>query len=71
MMIKDTRERMGDKLRRIRINKGLTQMQLSKECGINHVTLRNMEIGRGYNIDMFLKILDYHDMSIDEFFNSL
>lgn len=55
---------IGHIVRNLRKDKGLTQMEVSKMCGISRVTLGKLERGESSHVsiktlDIILNILDY------------
>ena len=55
---------LGDRLRRLRIDRDLSQQQLAGKAGISLKTLRNLELGAGSSVDTLLralKALDVHN----------
>jgi len=54
-----TRKEIGQKVREYRKSNGLTQQQLSGRCGINKVTISEIENGRFTgSFDLFERLLD-------------
>lgn len=55
-----------DRLRRLRLELGLTQEELSKEIGIPKSTYQGLETGRSEaNFEMLVRLANYFDVSID------
>lgn len=53
------REQIGKKIRQHRKSNGLTQQQLSDRCGINKVTISEIENGRFTgSFDIFERLVD-------------
>lgn len=66
-----TAEVFGSNLFIQRKNKGLTQLQLSKELGVHESTISNWEHGfREPNLNMLIVISKYFDVSIDYLLNN-
>lgn len=56
---------MGLRLRKLRIDKGLSQFQLAYQAGISHTTLLRIEQGRiAARVDTMLTILAALDMTM-------
>ena len=45
-MIQNERERIGQRITDIRKEKGMTQVQLSKRCGLSQVHISRIEAGK-------------------------
>lgn len=53
-------------LKRVRVEKGVTQEQASREMGVNIKTLQSAEQGsRGLSIDTLCIMADYYEVSLD------
>jgi DNA-binding XRE family transcriptional regulator len=48
---------LGERLRRLRIDRDLSQAQLAGKAGISLKTLRNLELGAGSSVDTLLRTL--------------
>lgn len=60
-------ESLGDKLRNLRENKGLTLIKLSNELNISKTSLANYESGtRRVPLDILIKFSDYYSVSVDD-----
>lgn len=56
----------GERIKRLRKLKGLTQMQLSEEIGVSMEALRKLENGRnGTKIDNLLLFAEYFQVTLD------
>ncbi|HEX5048769.1 MAG TPA: helix-turn-helix transcriptional regulator [Gammaproteobacteria bacterium] len=53
---------LGDRLRRLRIDRDLSQQQLAGKAGISLKTLRNLELGAGSSVDTLLRTLKALDV---------
>ena len=67
MKTQETKTLIGNAIKTLRINKGLTQHALSKETGVHYHTIRDIESGKGASIKFYEKLLSYFncDISID------
>lgn len=48
---------LGEKLRRLRLNKNLNQQTLAGRAGVSVRTLRNLESGRGSSVNTLVRVL--------------
>ena len=48
---------LGQRLRRLRIDRDLSQEQLAGKAGVSLKTLRNLELGAGSSVDTLLRTL--------------
>lgn len=48
---------LGEKLRRLRLNKNLDQQTLAGRAGVSVRTLRNLESGRGSSVNTLVRVL--------------
>jgi len=64
-------ERLGQKLRKLRLQRGLTVRELASELGIksrSHIS--DIETGkRKPSLDLLVKIMGYYDVSCDKLLN--
>ena len=58
-MIKNSLQRLGNKITRLRIAKNLKQSELAYEAGISERTLQRMEAGEVVKSDGLLKVMTY------------
>ena len=67
-----TIERIASKLKRLRLQKGYTSYEtFAYDHELPRVQYWRMEIGTNFTIKNLLKILDIHQISIEEFFSDL
>ena len=60
----------GEKLKKLRTEKGLTSEKLCEELNLKIGSYRNYERGDRFpNIDVVLQIADYYHVSLDYFFD--
>lgn len=58
--------RTAQLLKRVRVEKGVTQEQASREMGVHIKTLQSAEQGsRGLSIDTLCIMADYYEVSLD------
>lgn len=56
----------GERLKELREEKGLTQAQLAKECGLSRSGIGHWELGKRIpNLDAAAILADYFQVSID------
>jgi len=66
---KKTMTGIGNKLKKLRQSKDVPAYRLAKEVGISRNAYHQMECGEVYfSTYKFMKVLDYHDISVSEFF---
>lgn len=62
--------KIADKLERIRKEKGYTSYEnFAIEKGLSRMLYWRLESGTNFTIKSFLKILDAHEMTLNEFFS--
>ncbi len=49
--------RLGERLRRVRLNRNLDQRTTAEKAGISEKSLRNLESGRGSTVETLLRVL--------------
>lgn len=61
-------QRFGEKLRTLRLRRGLTLQELARELGLhNHSHLSNIETGkRKPSADLIIKIVQYFNIPADQ-----
>ena len=62
-------KQIGDKIKRLRKEKGISYVQLASILNINKNTYYQIETGTNFQIRTLLIILDYHKLSLSEFFH--
>lgn len=55
-------------LKELRLNEGYTQIEAASYIGINRGSLHNAENGHNVTINTILKIADFYELSLSEFF---
>lgn len=63
-----TAKQIGDKIKRLRKEKGISYVQLASVLNINKNTYYQIETGTNFQIRTLLIILDYHQLSLSDFF---
>ena len=61
-------KQIGDKIKRLRKEKGISYVHLASILKINKNTYYQIETGTNFQIRTLLIILDYHKLSLSEFF---
>ena len=59
---------LGEYLRQLRINEGLTQIEVVSAIGISRNTLQNAEHGLNFTFLTISKLTEFYDLSLSEFF---
>lgn len=68
----NTYERIGQAIKRLRSERGLTQEQFSDQCGVDQHYISNIERGkRNVSVDIIERIVSYFGMSLSQFFESV
>lgn len=66
------KEKVGKRLRELRLEKGLSQEKFSFECGLDRTYIASIEQGkRNVSVVNIEKIAISLDISISDFFNSI
>ena len=56
---------IGNYIRQARMNSNMRIVDVARDCGISHVTLRNIEYGNGHvMVKNFFKVLDYLELTL-------
>lgn len=53
----ELQELLGERLRRLRLNRNLDQRTTAEKAGISEKALRNLESGRGSTVETLLRVL--------------
>lgn len=53
----ELQELLGDRLKRLRLNRNLDQRTTAEKAGISEKSLRNLESGRGSTVETLLRVL--------------
>ena len=59
--IKDVKIDIGETVRLMRKQNGLSQQQLAELLNISRITVQNLEAGKNFTIDTLLKVLQHFD----------
>ncbi|MBK7900191.1 MAG: helix-turn-helix domain-containing protein [Azonexus sp.] len=54
---KELQELLGERLRRLRLNRNLDQRSTAEKAGVSEKALRNLESGRGSTVETLLRVL--------------
>ena len=60
--IKDVKIEIGEMIRLLRKNNGLSQQELAELLSISRITVQNLEGGKNFTIDTLLKALQHFDL---------
>lgn len=65
-------ELVGARIKSLRVQKGLSQDQLSSKSNVERTFIANLELGKkNVTIDILVKITDALEISLSDFFNVL
>lgn len=65
-------ELVGARIKSLRVQKGLSQDQLSSKSNVERTFIANLELGKkNVTIDILVKITDALDISLSDFFNNI
>jgi transcriptional regulator with XRE-family HTH domain len=53
----ELQQHLGERLRRLRLNRNLDQRSTAEKAGISEKALRNLETGRGSTVETLLRVL--------------
>lgn len=65
LKIKDVKIEMGALVKGLRKQNKLTQEELAKALNLSRITIQNLESGKNFTIDTFLKAVKHFDMLSD------
>ena len=60
--IKDVKNELGDLVRALRKQRGLSQTQLAKSLDVSRTTIQNLELGKNFTVDTILKVFKEMDL---------
>ena len=60
--IKDVKLESGALVKVLRKREKLSQQELGDLLGLSRITIQNLESGKNFTIDTFLKVLQYFDL---------
>jgi transcriptional regulator with XRE-family HTH domain len=59
--ISELKNLLGEQIQALRLSKNLDQITTAEKAGISEKALRNLEAGRGSNVESFLRVLKAFD----------
>lgn len=62
LKIKDVKNEIGQLVRSYRKSQKLTQQQLADQLDLSRITIQNLESGKNFTIDTFLKVLQHVEL---------
>lgn len=65
LKIKDLKVEMGALVKGLRKQNKFTQEELANELNLSRITIQNLESGKNFTIDTFLKVVKHFDMLKD------
>ncbi len=60
--IKDVKNELGDMVKALRKQRGLSQIQLANSLDVSRTTIQNLELGKNFTVDTILKVLKEMDL---------
>ena len=60
--IKDVKNELGQLVKALRKQRGLSQTQLANSLDVSRTTIQNLEIGKNFTMDTILKVLKEMDI---------
>ena len=64
--------KIGDKLKKMRLDKGFTSYEnFAWDNGLPRVQYWRMESGVNFRIETLLKVLDVHEITLEDFFKGI
>ena len=60
--IKDIKNELGDLVKALRKQRGLSQTQLAKSLDVSRTTIQNLELGKNFTVDTILKVFKEMDL---------
>ena len=68
---KDILVRIGEKLKDMRKEKDMSYTEMAEKAGLSKVTYYKLEKGSNFQIRALLLVLDYHGITLKEFFQDI
>jgi len=68
--IKHTKEVLGSYVRSMRKSHKVSQEELAEALELSRVTIQNLERGKNFTIDTFLKVINHFDL-LNDFHDSM
>lgn len=60
--IKDVKNELGALVKALRKQRGLSQIQLASSLNVSRTTIQNLELGKNFTVDTFLKVIKEMDL---------
>jgi transcriptional regulator with XRE-family HTH domain len=60
--IKAVKRELGFLVKALRKQRGLSQIQLAKSLDVSRTTIQNLELGKNFTVNTFLKVLKEMDL---------
>lgn len=60
--IKDIKSELGDLVKALRKQRGLSQSELAETLDVSRTTIQNLELGKNFTVDTILKVLKEMDL---------
>jgi len=58
----DVKNELGALVKALRKQRGLSQAQLAESLNVSRTTIQNLELGRNFTVDTFLKVMKEMDL---------
>jgi len=62
LKIKDVKENLGLLVRSLRKTNGFSQNELAELLDLSRITIQNLESGKNFTIDTYLKVMRHFDL---------
>ena len=60
--IKEVKNELGHLIKALRKQRGFSQTQLAEALDVSRTTIQNLELGRNFTVDTFLKVMKEMDL---------
>lgn len=60
--IRDVKNELGELVKTLRKQRGLSQIQLANSLDVSRTTIQNLELGKNFTVDTILKVLKEMDL---------
>jgi len=60
--IKDVKSELGFLVKALRKQRGMSQTQLAEALDVSRTTIQNLELGKNFTVDTFLKVMKEMDL---------
>ncbi len=60
--IKDVKRELGELVKALRKQRNLSETQLAERLDVSRTTIQNLEMGKNFTVDTFLKVMKEMDL---------